>query len=87
MIKKVVYGISFIPQIINEKIVMLKPDYMIEGICSEGNLIDKYDEIYSQISFATNSENYKNMYGLGVLEDVLLTYAMMRGFRNRLKKM
>ena len=86
MIKKVVYGISFIPQIINEKIVMLKPDYMIEGICSEGNLIDKYDEIYGQISFATNLENYKNMYGLGVLEDDLLTYAMMRGFPESIKE-
>lgn len=75
MANRMMYGISFIPEIINNNMVMLRPSHIIDGIASENKLYDRYDESYKLIKFTVESEEYKKMYGLGVFQEELIEYA------------
>ena len=74
MAKRMMYGISFIPEILNNNIVMLRASHIVEGNLCENTLYDKYDDGYRPISFSLKTEDYKNTYGLGVTEDELIEY-------------
>lgn len=85
MAKNSMYGICFIPEKINNNIIMLRASHIVDGNICDNLLYDKYDESYSPITFSVESEDYDKTYGLGVLEDELLDYAIANGFPNSIK--
>ncbi len=74
MANRMMYGISFIPEILNDNMVMLRPSHIIDGVVLENKLYDRYDEGYKLIKFTVEGEEYKKMYGLGVFEEELMNY-------------
>lgn len=85
MKKMLTYGISFVPEMINDNLILLKPSHIIEGTIEENKIINKYEGAFSQISFSQKTGDYKKMYGLAVLEKELLDYANTFNFNQEIK--
>ena len=86
MAMKTVYGISFIPEIINNNLIMLKPVHIIDGNLYEDKLVDRYENVYNQITFTTKLENYNKMYGFCIKEEELTNYAVEHGFPESIRE-
>lgn len=80
MEQKRVFGISFIPEFINDKRILLKPNYIIEGNkCDDTIITTSKDKCYP-IIFSNNITSYNRMYGLSITEEELLDFARKNDF-------
>lgn len=80
MEEKRVFGISFIPEVISNNIILLKPNHIIEGIKKNTKVISKYGEVYNPISYSNGISKYNNMYGLNVTEEEIFNYSNIHKF-------
>lgn len=85
MEQKRVFGISFIPEVISEDIILLKPNHIVDGIKYNTKIINSYEEVYNPIIYSKEITKYNKMYGLGVSEKEILDYANTHDFPKGIK--
>ena len=85
MEQKRVFGISFIPEVINNNTILLKPNHIVDGFKNKNKLINSYEEVYNPITYSNELTKYSRMYGLSITGEELLHYANLYCFPEEFK--
>lgn len=86
MDQKRTFAISFIPEVINDNIILLKPHHIVEGSKYNSKLINNYEEVFNPIVFTNELTRFNRLYGFGVTEREILDFANKYDFPDSIKE-